>query len=48
LEPYFIYLLFKRGPSVKQVMLVDLIAGMTDAIMETPGLLLHVHTGGRS
>jgi len=43
LEPYFIYLLFKRGLNVKQVMLVYLIAGMTDAIMETPGLLLHVY-----
>jgi hypothetical protein len=43
LEPYFIYELFKRGLSVKQVMLVYLIAGTTDAIMETPGLLLHVY-----
>jgi hypothetical protein len=43
LEPYFIYLLFKRGLNVKQVMLVYLIAGLSDALMETPGLLMHVY-----
>jgi hypothetical protein len=43
LEPYFIHLLFERGLSVKPVMLVYLIAGMTDAIVETPGLLLHAY-----
>ena len=43
LEPYFIYLLFKRGVTVKQVMYIYLIAAMTDAVMETPGLLMHVY-----
>ena len=43
LEPYFIYLLFKRGLNVRQVLLVYLIAGLSDAIMETPGLLMHVY-----
>ena len=43
LEPYFIYLLFKRGVTVKQVMFIYLIAGLSDAIMETPGLLMHVY-----
>ncbi|CQD20150.1 hypothetical protein BN1232_04807 [Mycobacterium lentiflavum] len=43
LEPYFIYLLFRRGVTVKQVMFIYLIAGLTDAVMETPGLLLHVY-----
>jgi hypothetical protein len=43
LEPYFIYLLFKRGVTVKQVMLIYLAGGLSDAIMETPGLLMHVY-----
>jgi hypothetical protein len=43
LEPYFIYLLFKRGVTVKQVMFMYLIAGLSDAVMETPGLLLKVY-----
>jgi hypothetical protein len=43
LEPYFIYLLFKRGVTVKQVMFIYLIAALSDAIMETPGLLMHVY-----
>ncbi|WP_422262965.1 hypothetical protein [Mycobacterium sp.] len=43
LEPYFIYLLFKRGVTVKQVMYIYLIAALTDAVMETPGLLMHVY-----
>lgn len=43
LEPYFIYLLFKRGVTVKQVMFMYVIAGMTDAVLETPGLLLNVY-----
>ena len=43
LEPYFIYQLFKRGVTVKQVMLIYVAAGLSDALMETPGLLLHVY-----
>ncbi len=43
LEPYFIYLLFKRGVTVKQVMFMYLVSGLSDAIMETPGLLMHAY-----
>jgi hypothetical protein len=43
LEPYFIYLLFKRGVTVKQVMYIYLIAGFTDVLLETPGLNLNVY-----
>jgi hypothetical protein len=43
LEPYFIYLLYKRGVTVKQVMLIFLIAMLTDVILETPGLNLHIY-----
>jgi hypothetical protein len=43
LEPYFIYLLFKRGVTVKQVMYIYLAGALSDAIMETPGLLMHVY-----
>ena len=43
LEPYFWYLVFKRGVTVKQTFLVFAVAGLTDAIMETPGLNLHVY-----
>ncbi|GAA4736842.1 hypothetical protein GCM10023199_12750 [Actinomycetospora chibensis] len=43
LEPYFVYLVLKRGVTVKQLFMVYAVCGLTDAVMETPGLLLNVY-----
>lgn len=44
LEAYFVYLVFKHGATVKQIMLMVFpICIMTDAVMETVGLNLNVY-----
>lgn len=42
-EAYFFYLVFKHGVTVKQLMLLFPIGIVSDAIMETVGLNLHVY-----
>lgn len=43
LEAYFWSRLFRQGMTVRQVFLAFAVAGLSDAAMETPGLLLHVY-----
>lgn len=43
LEAYFVYAMIKRGISVKQFFMVFAVCGITDAIMEHPGLILNAY-----
>lgn len=43
LEAYFVYAMIKRGITVRQFFMVFAVCGISDAIMEHPGLMLNVY-----
>lgn len=43
MEPYLIYRVLKKGVTVRQLFALYLLAGLSDAVLETPGLNLHIY-----